>query len=100
MFLGQIFKKHLINRYRLYPFTLVLCSFLIFNGCASEEENKTQSSASTYSIKTTVSGLNGTLILSSGKGSGNVYDSSEAIAVTEDGDYAFRFEAGIKKTIE
>ena len=99
MLLGQIFTKNLIYRYRSYPFTLIFCSFLILNGCASEE-NKTQSSASTYSIKTTVSGLNGTLILSSGKGSGNVYDSSEAIAVTEDGDYAFTgVEGGSDYTI-
>ena len=93
---GKLLKLKLSERLNYFEKKIILLIFsiLLIFGCAPEEESKSTKSR-TYSINAVISGLNGTLVLSNGTGEDNVYDSSEAIAITEDGDYSFSgMEAG------
>ncbi len=62
------------------------------SGCAQDEDSTAATiSTVTYTLTVTVSGLNGTLVLTNGTSSGgNVYTTSEAIAVTADGSHSFK----------
>ena len=68
---------------------------LFFSGCAPEEESSTNtsggsgSSTTYHTLQLNVSGLGGTVIVSSGSGSGNVYNQSQAIAVASNGTHNF-----------
>ena len=93
---GKLLKLKLSERLNYFEkkFIIWIFSILLVFGCAPEEESKSTNSR-TYSINAVISGLNGTLVLSNGTGEDNVYDSSDAIAITEDGDYSFSgMEAG------
>ena len=93
---GKLLKLKLSERLNYFEKKIILLIFsiLLIFGCAPEEESKSTKSR-TYSINAVISGLNGTLVLSNGIEEDNVYDSSEAIAITEDGDYSFSgMEAG------
>ena len=78
----------------------LLIMILFFSGCAPEEESSSNTSggsgASTtyHTLQLNVSGLGGTVIVSSGSGSGNVYNQSQAIAVASNGTHNF---SGIAK---
>ena len=87
---GKLLKLKLSERLNYFEKKIILLIFsipLIF-GCAPGEESKSTKSRK-YSINAVISGLNGTLVLSNGIEEDNVYDSSEAIAITEDGNYSF-----------
>jgi len=68
---------------------------LFFSGCAPEEESSSNtsggsgSSTTYHTLQLNVSGLGGTVIVSSGSGSGNVYNQSQAIAVASNGTHNF-----------
>jgi len=68
---------------------------LFFPGCAPEEESSSDTSGgggstTTYhTLQLNVSGLGGIIIVSSRGGNGNVYNKSEAIAVTSNGTHNF-----------
>ena len=96
-----------MNRFNKYHFSLLrdwslrsctyalLILILFFSGCAPEEESSSDTSggsgpSTTYhTLQLNVSGLGGTVIVSSGSGSGNVYNKSQAIAVTSNGTHNF-----------
>ena len=67
---------------------LALFLLVLLLGCAPKEESA-DSSFTVYALSVTVNGLNGTLVLSSGTGSGKVYSAAEALAVTADGAHSF-----------
>ena len=86
-----------LNKYHsllLKDWSLRSCSYallimiLFFSGCAPEEESSSNtsggsgSSTTYHTLQLNVSGLGGTVIVSSGSGSGNVYNQSQAIAPT------------------
>ena len=68
---------------------------LFFSGCAPEEESSSNtsggsgSSTTYHTLQLNVTGLGGTVIVSSGSGSGNVYNQSQAIAVASNGTHNF-----------
>ena len=68
----MVFSMHRNGFLRLQKTIKGLALFLLvlFLGCAPKEESA-DSSPTVYSLSVTVSGLNGTLILSSGTGSGS-----------------------------
>ena len=78
----------------------LLIMILFFSGCAPEEESSSNtaggsgSSTTYHTLQLNVSGLGGTVIVSSGSGSGNVYNQSQAIAVASNGTHNF---SGIAK---
>ena len=93
-----------LNKYRsllLKDWSLRSCSYallimiLFFSGCAPEEESSSNtsggsgSSTTYHTLQLNVSGLGGTVIVSSGSGSGNVYNQSQAIAVASNGTHNF-----------
>ena len=73
----------------------LLIMILFFSGCAPEEESSSNtsggsgSSTTYHTLQLNVSGLGGTVIVSSGSGSGNVYNQSQAIAVASNGTHNF-----------
>ena len=73
----------------------LLIMILFFLGCAPEEESSSNtsggsgSSTTYHTLQLNVSGLGGTVIVSSGSGSGNVYNQSQAIAVASNGTHNF-----------
>ena len=73
----------------------LLIMILFFSGCAPEEESSSNtsggsgSSTTYHTLQLKVSGLGGTVIVSSGSGSGNVYNQSQAIAVASNGIHNF-----------
>ena len=93
-----------LNKYHsllLKDWSLRSCSYallimiLFFSGCAPEEESSSNtsggsgSSTTYHTLQLNVSGLGGTVIVSSGSGSGNVYNQSQAIAVASNGTHNF-----------
>ena len=93
-----------LNKYHsllLKDWSLRSCSYallimiLFFSGCAPEEESSSNtsggsgSSTTYHTLQLNVSGLGGTVIVSSGSGSGNVYNQSQAIAVASNGNHNF-----------
>ena len=93
------FNKH--HSSLLRDWSLRSCSYallimiLFFSGCAPEEESSSNtsggsgSSTTYHTLQLNVSGLGGTVIVSSGSGSGNVYNQSQAIAVASNGTHNF-----------
>ena len=93
------FNKHHSLLYK--DWSLRSCSYallimiLFFSGCAPEEESSSNtsggsgSSTTYHTLQLNVSGLGGTVIVSSGSGSGNVYNQSQAIAVASNGTHNF-----------
>lgn len=73
----------------------LLIMILFFSGCAPEEESSSDtsegsgSSTTYHTLQLNVSGLGGTVIVSNGSGSGNVYNQSQAIAVASNGTHNF-----------
>ena len=96
-----------MNRFNKYHFSLLRdwslrsCTYALliliffFSGCAPEEESSSDtsggggSSTTYHTLQLNVSGLGGTVIVSSGSGSGNVYNQSQAIAVASNGTHNF-----------
>ena len=96
-----------MNRFNKHHFSLLRdwslrsCTYallilsLFFSGCAPEEESSSNtsggsgSSTTYHTLQLNVSGLGGTVIVSSGSGSGNVYNQSQAIAVASNGIHNF-----------
>ena len=91
--------KH--HSWLLKDWSLRSCSYalliiiLFFSGCAPEEESSSNtsggsgSSTTYHTLQLNVSGLGGTFIVSSGSGSGNVFNQSQAIAVASNGNHNF-----------
>ena len=73
----------------------LLIMIFFFSGCAPEEESSSNtsggsgSSTTYHTLQLNVSGLGGTFIVSSGSGSGNVFNQSQAIAVASNGNHNF-----------